>query len=317
MTDTSHPGASVDAAESSAKAVQATVEATRTSVADTAGPARAIPATSVKDHRGPRRRWLLRFGGGAIAVVALIAGVRWVLFALSTVSTDDAYVNGHVTFVAPRVPGQVTLVLVDDNNRVHKGDLLVQLDKEPYRVQVNIAQAAVAVAQADLAAAMAQTRGVEGLMRSLRFSLERAIEDVDNQIANLRSKAAALESRRAELAKAEADYNRALPLLKSGAVSQEDFDTRVEARLVAQAQVEEALQGVYQVRVALGLSPQPQTGEEPHAGSRRPGSNVLVGAASAGGVDPGGVAGRGDRFVQQDAEADGCRFLQARSGGEH
>jgi len=253
---------SVDAgpAESKAEAVQAPIEATSTSAGDGAGPARAIPATTVKDHRGAGRRWLLWAVGGAVAIFALIAGVRWVVFALNTVSTDDAYVNGHVTFVAPRVPGQVMLVLVDDNNRVHKGDLLVQLDKEPYQVQVDIAQAAVAAAQADLVAAYAQTRGVEGLMRSLRFSLERAIEDVDNQIADLRSKVAALQSRKAELAKAEADYNRAVPLLKSGAVAQEDFDTRVEARLVAQAQVEEALQGVYQVRVALGLPPKPEKG---------------------------------------------------------
>ena len=40
-----------------------------------------------------------------------------------TVSTDDAYVNSYVTFVAPRVPGQVLRVLVDDNNRVKKGDV--------------------------------------------------------------------------------------------------------------------------------------------------------------------------------------------------
>src|SRR5216683_1715763 len=72
---------------------------------------------------------------------------RWVVTAIRTVSTDDAYVNGHVTFVAPRVPGQVVHVLVDDNNRVRKGNLLVQLDKEPYRVQVDIAQAALTVAQ--------------------------------------------------------------------------------------------------------------------------------------------------------------------------
>jgi membrane fusion protein (multidrug efflux system) len=52
---------------------------------------------------------------------------------LNTVSTDDAYVNGHVTFVAPRVRGQVARVLVDDNYRVRKGDLLVELDKEPFR----------------------------------------------------------------------------------------------------------------------------------------------------------------------------------------
>ena len=143
MTDISHRAVSVEAT-------------TTTSVGDVAGPARAIPATPAKDHGGGRRRWVLRIGGGAIAVFALIAGVRWVHFALDTVSTDDAYVNGHVTFVAAHVPGQVMPhFCVDDNNRVHKGDLLVQLDKEPYQVPVDVSQAAVTASQADLVAAYA------------------------------------------------------------------------------------------------------------------------------------------------------------------
>ena len=90
-----------------------------------------------------------------ILVVALIVVVKVfqiIMAALSTVSTDDAYVNSHVTFTAPRVPGQVMRVLVDDNNRVKKGDLVVELDKEPYRVDVNIKQAAVDSAQADYVA---------------------------------------------------------------------------------------------------------------------------------------------------------------------
>ena len=52
-----------------------------------------------------------------------------------TVLTDDAYVNSYVTFVAPRVSGQVARVLIDNNNRVKKGDVLVELDPEPYRVR--------------------------------------------------------------------------------------------------------------------------------------------------------------------------------------
>ena len=77
---------------------------------------------------------------------------------METVSTDDAYVNGHVTYVAPRVAGQVSRVLVDDNFRVKTGDLLVQLDKEPYQIQVAIRQAAVVTAEAGLASARAQVR---------------------------------------------------------------------------------------------------------------------------------------------------------------
>src|SRR5574341_1000331 len=136
--------------------------------------------------RGAVRRWRSWIVGGAAFLVALVVGGPRVLESLSVVSTDDAYVNGHVTLVAPRVAGTVTRVLVDDNNRVRKGQLLGQLDKEPYRVQVNIAQAAVVAARSDLVAAQAQTRGAEGQAQSLRFSLERASEAVDNRIALLR-----------------------------------------------------------------------------------------------------------------------------------
>jgi len=99
-------------------------------------------------------------------------------------------------------------------------------------------------------------------VRSLRFALDRAIEDVDNQIALLRSKVATLNAKRATQTKTQADYDRAVPLLKSGAVSKEDLDTRTEALAVAKADVEEALQGVYQVRVALGLPPKPESGDD-------------------------------------------------------
>jgi membrane fusion protein (multidrug efflux system) len=212
--------------------------------------------------RRPRRRVWLWIVLGAVVVLGAIAATPAILRAFNTVSTDDAYVNGHFTFVAPRVAGQVTRVLVDDNNRVHKGDLIVQLDKEPYLVQLRIAQAAVDAAQADLVLAEAQTRGVEAQMRSARFNLDHAIEDVDNQIALLSAKVATLNSMKASQAKAQADYDRALPLEKSGAVSSEELDHRKQALLVAQAQMEEALQGVYQVRVALGQPPKPPSGDD-------------------------------------------------------
>src|SRR5262249_57723798 len=110
---------------------------------------------------------------------------RWATTALNTGSTDDAYVNSHVTFVAPRVSGQVIEVLVDDNYRVKKGDVLVRLDKEPFEVQVAIKRAAVVTAEADLAAANAQVRGQVAGARANRYKLEHAIEDVNTQGANL------------------------------------------------------------------------------------------------------------------------------------
>jgi len=208
------------------------------------------------------RRWWLWITGGVVLLIVLIVGVPWIIHELNTVSTDDAYVNGHVTFVAPRVPGQVIEVLVDDNNRVHQHDLLVKLDPKPYQVQVDIAQAAVNAARADLATTQASVRSLAGQARSLRFALEHAIEDVDNQIALLRSRVATLASKKAALAKAQADYDRALPLVASGGIAKEEVDRRKEVLAVAEAEVEEALQGVYQIRVSLGLPPTPASGND-------------------------------------------------------
>src|SRR5262245_33754355 len=72
---------------------------------------RSIPAAAARTI--PWRRLI----GGAVVVLGVGAAAYWlvplVLVAMNTVSTDDAYVNGHVTFVAPRVSGQVARVLVD------------------------------------------------------------------------------------------------------------------------------------------------------------------------------------------------------------
>src|SRR5258706_9977222 len=229
--------------------------ATPTTVAQ---PARAI-ASPDTPHRAKPWRWIV---GGAMLIVLLAVGLPRLIRSWGTVSTDDAYVNGHVTIVAPRVGGQVQRVFVEDNNRVRKGDLLVQLDKQPYQVQVDIAQAAVTAAEADLVTAQAEARALEGKMRSLRFNLEHAIEEVGNQIALLRSKVATLKSRQASLTRAQSDYDRVDKVRNTGVVSANEMAQLTEALYVAKAQVEEALQGVYQVRAALGLPPVPEQGDD-------------------------------------------------------
>jgi membrane fusion protein, multidrug efflux system len=167
-----------------------------------------------------------------------------------------------VTFVAPRVAGQVAKVLVDDNYRVQKGDLLVQLDKEPYEVQVRIKQAAVVAGEAELAAAQAQVRGEVAQTRSNRFKLEHAIENVNNQIANLRAAMATVNSKKATLELAKANVRRGEELAPSGGISKEDLDLRRQTVKVDQAEVEQALQQVYAIRVSLGLPAQPAEGKE-------------------------------------------------------
>jgi membrane fusion protein, multidrug efflux system len=212
----------------------------------------------------PSHRWrkaLLVAGAGVAVAAGSYRLVPWVVTSLNTVSTDDAYVNGHVTLVAPRVAGQVSKVLVDDNYRVKKGDSLVVLDEEPYRVEVGIKQAAVQVAEANLAAANAEVRGQVAQARANRFKLEHAIEDVDNQIANLRAAAATLKSKKATLELAKANLKRGQGVM-SGGISKEDLDVREQMVKVDEAALDQALEQVYASRVSLGLPAQPPEGKE-------------------------------------------------------
>jgi membrane fusion protein (multidrug efflux system) len=197
-----------------------------------------------------------------LLAAAVVFGIPAVEKALTTVSTDDAYVNSHVTLVAPRVAGQVAKVLVDDNRRVKAGDLLVELDKEPYRVQVEIKQAAVDAADSDVVATEASVRGTIAKARSLRFKLEHAIEDVNSQVALLRARVAAMDQTKAALALAQTEFDRSKSLRATNAVSQQDLDQRNETLLAAQAQYNSALQNIYETRVNLGLPPKPQTGDD-------------------------------------------------------
>ena len=163
------------------------------------------PQTTPPPDRQPKRRRRLLMGllGALILLAACVFGIPWIRFALNTVSTDDAYVNSHVTFVAPRVSGQISRVLVDDNYRVQKGELLAELDKEPYQIAVSQKKAAVDTAEADLQAAKAEARGMEAEARSRRWKLQRAVEDLENQIALLHARVAALDKSKATLALAQ------------------------------------------------------------------------------------------------------------------
>ncbi len=200
-----------------------------------------------------KRRLLMGALAAVVLAIAAVFGVPWIREILTTVSTDDAYVNGHVTFVAARVPGQVSRVLVDDNNRVNKGDLLVELDREPYQVVVAVKKAAVDNAKADLEAAKANVRGIEARARSQRWKLQHAMEDVENQIALLHAKVAALDKSKATLTLAEAEFNRTKKLVASAVASREEFDRRDAALSVARAEVTQALEDIHQIRVSLGL----------------------------------------------------------------
>src|ERR1700735_710294 len=247
--------------EQSRQSSQPGDEPTSTHNADSAptrqNPPGAAAVPPEKPKANPRRKMLLGALGVLVLACALWFGIPWVQTTLSTVSTDDAYVNSHVTFVAARVRGQVARVLVDDNYRVHKGDLLVQLDKEPFQIAVAVKKAAVDTATADLEVANSKVRGIEAEAMSRRRALEHAMEEVDNQVALLRAKVAGLDKSQAQLALAQVDFDRAAKLVVTNDTPRSEYDRRQAILLAARADVVAALADVRQIRASLGLPPEP------------------------------------------------------------
>ena len=99
-----------------------------------------------------------------IAIGAAWYGHHWWTIGRFIQSTDDAYVGGEVTVIAPKVAGLIATVAVTDNQAVHAGDLLVKLDDRDYRAALAKATAAVAAQEATLANLAATRRLQESMI---------------------------------------------------------------------------------------------------------------------------------------------------------
>jgi membrane fusion protein (multidrug efflux system) len=97
------------------------------------------------------RKPLVRLGVVLLVLLLVGAGLGYWYYIHIFVATEDAYVSGHVGVVSPRVPGRVIEVLVDSNQRVTPGQVLLTLDPADYQVAVDQAAANLARLHQDLA----------------------------------------------------------------------------------------------------------------------------------------------------------------------
>src|SRR4029077_11161679 len=105
------------------------------------------------------------------ALAGLITASWWYLTSGRYVSTDDAYVQAARTMISTDVAGRVVAVLVHDNQRVAKGDVMFQLDDRPYRIAVEQAQAMLDSARLQIEALKATYRQKQAELRSAEDSL--------------------------------------------------------------------------------------------------------------------------------------------------
>jgi hypothetical protein len=127
----------------------------------------AFPKKEKKRSRWLKRLMVLAIIGGLIAV-SLYFAIPEIQWMMSTESTDDAFVSGHTTNVNPRVESVVTEVMVERNDRVEPGDVLVRLDREPYEIALAQSEASLVEAQSNLDLAKAQ---VKAQLATARFDV--------------------------------------------------------------------------------------------------------------------------------------------------
>lgn len=115
---------------------------------------------------------------GVSAVVTSVAGWQWLQSSAETY-TDNAYIRGDVTSVAPRVSGYVTSVEVEDNQPVQSGDILFRIDDRDYRAKLAQAEANVVAARARLVNVDAETQLQHSLIRQAEAQQRSTVAELD------------------------------------------------------------------------------------------------------------------------------------------
>jgi membrane fusion protein, multidrug efflux system len=155
-----------------------------------------------------------------ILIAIAIGGFQWWQYERQFESTDDAFIDGNIVQLAPKISGYVNKLLVTDNQLVHAGDLLLEIDPRDYQVALAMAEAAqasadgsVAQAKARVDAAQAQATADEAEVASAQATAKNAQQDYQRNASlapravsqqTLESSAATASSSQAEVAAARA-----------------------------------------------------------------------------------------------------------------
>ncbi len=185
-----------------------------------------------KGLANPKVRRLAILGG--VVLIAVLTGLF--LYYHNRESTDDAQVDGHITPVASKIYGKVAQVLVDDNQPVKAGQVLVKIDPRDYQASLDQAKGALALAESDAQSAgvdVPRTReNVASGTSSADAQLSGAEADLigaqvtydQSRTSDLAYARANVEKSRANAVLAQADLARYKPLLDKGEISQQQYD---------------------------------------------------------------------------------------------
>ncbi|HEY0544776.1 MAG TPA: biotin/lipoyl-binding protein [Pyrinomonadaceae bacterium] len=275
-----------------------------------------------------------------VLIVGAVVGLRYWLYARSHESTDDAFIDGKVVQVSPKVSGYVTKVYVKDNQEVKEGDLIAEIDSRDYETRVEQARAALAAGEARLREART---GVELTRATARANVQQASATVQQARSGVESQRAAasaertritqagagiataqanLEQARAQVSAAEAEARRAnadvqryQELIAKDEISRQRLDQAVATAATANAQVIAARQRVAAAEAQVNEARSAQTTAaetarraQTQVGGAQAGVNEALGRLAQANTAPQQVA-----VSQAEAETAGASIEQLRA----
>ena len=226
-----------------------------------------VEPEEVPARNGKRRRLFII--GGIVAVVLIIAGTFYWIYSRQFESTDDAFIEADITQVSPKLAAYVRKIYVSNNQYVHKGDPLVDLDSSDFQVRLQQAKAQLEQARSQRQIA---TANVDLTQKTASAGQQTARSNVESARQNVEQQRLASQARQSQISQAEAgartaraslgqtqaqipgarstvqlaqvEYDRRLKLFNNGDISRENLDQAQNRLQTAQATLNEAQQGV-------------------------------------------------------------------------
>ncbi len=187
------------------------------------------------------RKRLLAF---SVITVLLVGAALFWWHSTYYEDTDDASIDGPLVQISARIKGNVTEVNVTDNQRVDKGQVLVQIDPRNFQAALDQAEANLASAQASYEAALVSVPitdiNTNSQLHSADADVRGALSSVAQSEKQLDAAQAQVLAAEAENTKDQLDLQRYTPLVEKDVISKQQYDATVAAAASSKAQLAEA-----------------------------------------------------------------------------
>lgn len=205
-----------------------------------------IDAPPSRLTRKPRRNPARIILPVALVVVLAVGGYYLWRYFGTYESTDDAQIDGHLNAISARINGQVSQVLVEDQQVVKQGDVLVKIDPSDFEVAVARAEADLADAEATLESSRTDvpivSTNTDSTLRTARSGRTDAEAGFTGARRQFNAANARLETSQAQVNEAEANYKKAeddvtryRQLVAKDEISQQIYDQAVQTAAAAKA----------------------------------------------------------------------------------